>query len=57
MVILQSDVNQRKRLLEASEFTLFKAVSHQGLELTWENPGIIKTLQVIVPCFEENFIM
>jgi len=57
VVILQSDLNQRKKLLEASDLALFEAVSHQGLEFTWGNPKIIKTLQVMLSYFEEDFIM
>lgn len=58
MVILQSDLNQRKKLLEASDLALVEAVSQQGLlEFTWGNPEIIKTLQVILSYFEEEFTM
>lgn len=57
MLILQSDLNQRKKLLEASDLALVEAVPQQGLEFTWGNPEIIKTLQVILSYFEEEFTM
>lgn len=47
MVILQSDLNQRKKLVEASDLALFEAVAHRGLAFTWGNPDIIKTFEVI----------
>lgn len=53
---LQSDVSQKKKLVEASAPAVFEAVSHMGLEINWGNSEVIKVLQVVLSCFEEESV-